>query len=590
MSCILVVMTLGQFHLMRVMLRDPHHAPAASLGPAAESAAAKNTSIISLQQVRGHVQEQVQAASAELFQRVKALRTDGHQTKETLTKDLEATQKQLQSTTSELESIRDELKATKDVVNLLQKAVEELQQKTKQNVAAAVKTATLTARTGTKPSSSAGALTYSDSRFDGSNFTSSVTSTSNGTDVYENVCIQHDVNEELNSIRNVLRSSKGKSLVQPNYPKYKVNHWKWTTNSNPSEWATMSTNTTWIKEETLLIINMFENPGHCINDLGFATAMELLDNPQHGLQYERFIYFDDFRGVSTPNCDEGDPLNVNRTALMPGWSYCCQLMQALGAIRPESIVHTSPTETVTCFRKLVVPRLAQFRIPSAERELQAAQLMQQQMFDHQSAATAGSSSSSVALLNRDPWPSNDDASNKYVPTVFFNDRHGAKRRQLVDSEAIQERLQSLYHVNVELVRDWNKWTGNLPEQARIFNEQQYILQVHGGSNANIFFSRPGTKVYEIQCKVPPINKTIETKPSVDENNWKWFSSFAQNISLDYFQHLEHDGCLLDNGLLDKGYSPKFVKVDVPSLVESVAKHFQLQKKTKRDGKKTKQLR
>ena len=146
-------MTLGQFHLMRVMLRDPHHAPAASLGPAAESAAAKNTSIISLQQVRGHVQEQVQAASAELFQRVKALRTDGHQTKETLTKDLEATQKQLQSTTSELESIRDELKATKDVVNLLQKAVEELQQKTKQNVAAAVKTATLTARTGTKPSS-----------------------------------------------------------------------------------------------------------------------------------------------------------------------------------------------------------------------------------------------------------------------------------------------------------------------------------------------------------------------------------------------------------------------------------------------------
>lgn len=238
-------------------------------------------------------------------------------------------------------------------------------------------------------------------------------------------------------------------------------------------------------------------------------------------------------------------------------------MELLGLVDTERIVYSNST-TPLCFSKLIMPRFAQHRIPSQyPQQLEGVRRLQRRMF------------ATTPALIAEPWSNEDSSDNNVTPTIFFQARANSNRRKLHNATHIAGLLQGQYHVKVNLITNWQQWNGKVLAQAQIYNSQRYILEVHGGSTANIFFARPGTKVLEVQCAViPPKTKKSRT---VNSDNWQWYSSFAGNLSLDYYQHIEREGCL-ENGKLKDDYSPKVIKVDVVSFVKIVASHFGLRKR------------
>lgn len=412
---------------------------------------------------------------------------------------------------------------------------------------------------------------------------SKVSQLSLGADMFENVClVVHSGG------KTVLYSSSERLYRRVIHP-LNDKHWRWTTQTATTrDWNEIVQTSIIVKEETLLVLNLFGNPGHCWNDLAFSMAMHD-EHRTNTTVFPHFVYIHISRrtnGIVTPHshamassCTE-DANEQDRA----GWSYCCRLMQSLGFIREGTIIVppiVPHNQTSVCFQNLIIPRYAQHRIPSTQAQLDGISRLRQRMFD-----------TMIPLLNSTPWQRTITGSS--VPTIFFQDRGDPKptrlnatfvtnrpqRRMLQLSKMIQDQLMATHHVLVHRIRkNFTQDHGAatfVEQQAHLYNAQQYILEVHGASLANVFFTRPGTRVFEIQCAVP----NSATTASFGSDNWKWYSSVAPYIGLDYHQYLEYDGCLdPKTNKLREDYSPPLIRIsNVTLLVQLVAQHFGLTKR------------
>jgi hypothetical protein len=342
-------------------------------------------------------------------------------------------------------------------------------------------------------------------------------------------------------------------------------------------------------EATLLFLNLFGNPAHCMNDMAFSFAMELSEL-KHIPHYTRFVLFEKPVGPNSwlaPSCQ-----NV----------YCCHLMELFGILKATSIVYTNgSTDTADtgaltsdsgalisdnpdqpksmCFSKLIVPHYANHRIPFYTRQKKAVRMLQQYAFRHLAWSN----------LTSEPWPresNSSDITNHVVPkTIWLKDRAGSGRRRLTNSKALQQALEEQYHVHIvaddlltfkelneQKEQDKGYSTAGILVQAVRYNSHRYIIEVHGASMAHLFFGRPNTHVLEIQCATPPFPPDYFTFKKL--NNSQWFSSYVGDLGMHYYTHREHEGCL-ENGALRLDYSPAKLTVDVPSMVQTVAQQFGL---------------
>jgi hypothetical protein len=118
---------------------------------------------------------------------------------------------------------------------------------------------------------------------------------------------------------------------------------------------------------------------------------------------------------------------------------------------------------------------------------------------------------------------------------------------------------------------WASLLRNHTAQASLYNSHRNILTLHGAHLANLFYARPGTKVFEIQCWVPPTSHRFILQ--------QWYSRWAPILGITYHVYTETVGCETKlNGRRDKLYSPPLVFIsDMPEFMEQVSNFFGLQK-------------
>jgi hypothetical protein len=172
------------------------------------------------------------------------------------------------------------------------------------------------------------------------------------------------------------------------------------------------------------------------------------------------------------------------------------------------------------------------------------------------------------VLDETPWPETPPT---MVPTVFLYDRTDNGRRMLANATEIKSQLERDYDVNVDYRgKDWKDVLSNSTLQAQIYNSHSNILAPHGAHLTNLFYSRPATKVFEIQCYMNPSHfRAIHQQ---------WFSGWAPVIGLKYQIYTEVEGCKLADGTLPKNYSPEWVRVNVTQIVEKAADFFGLKRR------------
>jgi capsular polysaccharide biosynthesis protein len=154
--------------------------------------------------------------------------------------------------------------------------------------------------------------------------------------------------------------------------------------------------------------------------------------------------------------------------------------------------------------------------------------------------------------------------------VFLYDRTDSNRRRLANSTAIKYRLEAQYDVKVDLWgEEWKNASKNQTWQAEVYNSYQYILAPHGAHFFNLIYTRPETKVVEIQCQM--IYQNIRAF------HQQWFAVWAPFVDIQFRVFTEDQGCREDGKLL-KNYSPSWVFANITLLVEEAAKHFGLHKR------------
>lgn len=150
-----------------------------------------------------------------------------------------------------------------------------------------------------------------------------------------------------------------------------------------------------------------KNPGHCINDLIFSLAMDIVHRERYLLGrngstavYPKFIY----GGITSPRYDPGEC-----------HEFCCDFLSSkLGFIRyPRDFVSSTDSgtsrgndvrtprqvaSTVSCFAKLVIPRVSALRYDFHLRNpsgMEALKMIQSHMFHNKTGMSK--------LLDSVPW-------------------------------------------------------------------------------------------------------------------------------------------------------------------------------------------
>lgn len=222
------------------------------------------------------------------------------------------------------------------------------------------------------------------------------------------------------------------------------------------QWYNISSQSLHVLEDTILLMNVFNNPGHCLNDQIFSLAYDLFNASGQDVMpfYPRVLL------VSTIKMFLG---SCSKTM-----QYCCEFLEMLGLIDPQSIIQVEKDRPI-CFSRLIVPHIAQFRIPTTSSSMQAISALQQRMFQL-----------TQSTLSNTEWlfaPSTSNSSAPAAkPTIFFYDRQGARRRVLTNSEDIKRDIEAQYHATVDLwgEKKWNKRvTQSVAKQAKIYNSAVY---------------------------------------------------------------------------------------------------------------------
>jgi hypothetical protein len=106
------------------------------------------------------------------------------------------------------------------------------------------------------------------------------------------------------------------------------------------QWYHDSSQSLHVPEETILLMDVWNNPGHCLNDETFSLAHDIFNatSGQHRIPFYSRVFL-----VSTFHMIENW---CNRMA------YCCEFLQMLGLIDPKSIVKVKKATQLICFARL----------------------------------------------------------------------------------------------------------------------------------------------------------------------------------------------------------------------------------------------
>jgi len=406
-------------------------------------------------------------------------------------------------------------------------------------------------------------------------FTGTVATRHTGVDIYENVCLAtvetgktHRNGEMIRRHALFSYTPEGLDIGTPALPWAEWADWVTKTQGETLDAWEKDSKELLIEEETLLMLDLFDNPAHCLTDQVFSVAVDILSRGLQRAGKDNTFYPKFFRAQWTDLPNE-----------CPKKNWCCQFMNMLGIISTNP-VPPPPNLSPVCFRRLIVPHHAAYRFPHEDPFLlEAVEKVQRMALD-------------ATHLQVDPWKRKEVA--KMAPILLY-DRRGTGRRIFQNSRRIKQLLETKYHANVVLVgKEWNNLTDqhNVTSQAIVYNSFPYIIAPHGAHLTNLLFSRKGTRVMELMCWIPGAPKPrgelflnlTRKEEANDEHDWygepspfddtRWFYSFSRKLAVEHFVYSEYDGCMED-GKLSAWNIPAKITVDETRFVSFVASRFKL---------------
>jgi hypothetical protein len=356
-----------------------------------------------------------------------------------------------------------------------------------------------------------------------------------------------------------------------------------TVQRNISEWKdyVAANFTLYVPDETLLVVNIFGNPGHCLNDLVFSIALDA---------WQRKLYTD----------SPAYPHFVSSwfTTLSAGFdeeSWCMQFLQTTGIIdRNSALKQIAP---ITCFESLLVPYIGVHRFPIDWSDTNTINSLQRRHWnEHFSYQTFPSLENNVMKPNMYPvqalralqerlWKGlqlespplqpprhNDDDSNDTF--IFLYNRQGHRRfwNQSYEFAAV---LQRDYKAQVQVVGEqWDRYT--FQDQMKAYNNQSHIIVVHGAHESNLMASRPQTKVIELMpFAVDPMPSKATKNDSLNDSDTQyygqsgWFASFTRRLDVEHFTWGD------DSTGGRKSFESSEIHFHLPRLLEFVVDRFEL---------------
>lgn len=246
-----------------------------------------------------------------------------------------------------------------------------------------------------------------------------------------------------------------------------------------------------ISTETLWTETLFENPGHCINDIGLNLALDHHNRHNRDRKDEEFLYAQYIRSSKKTfyktNTDK----------------WCPYLFEAAKLVRKDDILPLDENKGQYCFRKLLIPNIVGFRYPNivpnnssnASPESEAYKWMK---MDNLSLADKEYPLEAILSfrdriyqnfgLDREPWPVDDSDNKEETKSVLLHVRPRGQRRRIMNVEHLSRYLEAYYNVNIKLMEEeWGSF--NVTEQAKVYNSYEYILSAHGGHLGNRKYER-----------------------------------------------------------------------------------------------------
>jgi len=252
------------------------------------------------------------------------------------------------------------------------------------------------------------------------------------------------------------------------------------------------------EKETLWTHTMYNNPGHCINDVAFLLGLDY---------YYRGQYLHDSNNNQKPIYQQWLASQYRFFLADAPHSWCAALMTTAHFIEPSAFVSFPSSPNMGCFRKLIVPAIPLVRAPKF-RKIGDNSTMQQKPLDYPpEAIMLLREKLQIALnLTTSSWPNDSLVSppastttlianattttttttiiatdnNK---TILLHIRGRTQRRKLVEAAELKSHLEFVYHAKVEVLSD--DWIPlNFQEQAKVYNSYEYILTGHGAHQAN----------------------------------------------------------------------------------------------------------
>ncbi|CAB9517285.1 expressed unknown protein [Seminavis robusta] len=380
-----------------------------------------------------------------------------------------------------------------------------------------------------------------------------ITPISEGMDLLENVCLVKGSRRQTNQL--ISFGPKAEQMTTSVH-KYKRPGWSIftavTVGHNLSEWETKTQQYPLIRNETLFTLEIWANPGHCLNDLVYSIALDATQRQLHpdgnSPIYPNYLlsYFKGIGGGHGEN--NADP------------AWCHSFLRDAGFIDTQRgpVYDDAPG---LCFERLLMPLIAVHRFPidwknpEARADVAASHGVDLGMKEYTGEGTMYPVEALAKLHERvmhfrnfttTPW--DDQPSGEEDVPVLLYTREGNPRRHWTNADEVKIALERDYRVRVHTVgADWK--TLSPPEQAQLYHNFSRIIAVHGAHLANLFYCRNNTRIVELKCgranpeaklsleEEPPANST---EPSSDWYGQRgWFTSATRRVGLEHFVFAEH---------------------------------------------------
>jgi Glycosyltransferase 61 len=377
-----------------------------------------------------------------------------------------------------------------------------------------------------------------------------------GMDLLENVCLvkgnKRDMNKFISFTRNAepLKTSVHNSM-RPSWSEWTT----YTVGHNLSEWDTITQQYPLIRNETLFTIEIWTNPGHCLNDLAFSIALDashrqLYDNNGKRTIYPQYVA-SFFKGITGSHGEENES---------PSWCYSFLHDAGFLDLGKGPVYDDAPG---LCFERLLVPLLSVHRFPIDWKDAQARDDLyagnRADLSGRHPNTGDGNLYPAEALVRlheqvmksknftNDPWP--EIQTQQEDVTVSMYAREGIRRRRWTNADEVKVALERDYRVQVHMVgADWISMSPQ--QQASLYYNNSRIITVHGAHQANLFYSRNNTRIVEIRCGradpeaklsllEPPPSAVVKPPPSDWYGHLGWFSSSTRRVGIEHFVFAEH---------------------------------------------------